>query len=378
MVAGLCVFASQAQVKIGFTAPLSGPAGAIGQDQYDGLLLALERLQGKLGGQPASVIKEDDQLKPEVGLQAARKLIDKDKVDVLVGLGYTNVFMAMMPAINQSGVIAIGTTAGPQALAGAGCKSNVFAMTGQNDGPSEAMAMYAQQKRYARTYLIAPNYQAGKEMVAAFKRHYKGVVVDEVYPQLNQADFSAEISQIQAASPDALFMFMPGGLGINFIKQMKQAGLLGKLPVMSVFTVDGTTLPALKLQAEGVMAGAMWDASLDNKESTEFEQAFQARYKRVASLYAAVGYDTANLLNAALVKTGGKVTDRSAFAAALKAAGSEFKSVRGAFRFNNNNMPIQDYHVFQVVKSGSEAAMARVATPAKVHIDAYHTQCQLK
>jgi len=171
---------------------------------------------------------------------------------------------------------------------------------------------------------------------------------------------------------------MPGGLGINFIKQMKQAGLLGKLPVMSVFTVDGTTLPALKLQAEGVMAGAMWDASLDNKESTEFEQAFQARYKRVASLYAAVGYDTANLLNAALVKTGGKVTDRSAFAAALKAAGSEFKSVRGAFRFNNNNMPIQDYHVFQVVKSGSEAAMARVATPAKVHIDAYHTQCQLK
>lgn len=369
---------AQADVKVGFTAPLSGPAGAIGQDQYDGFMLAIERLQGRFGGQRAVVVKEDDQLKPEVGLQAARKLIEKDKVDVLVGLGYTNVFMAMAPLVAQTGVVAIGTTAGPQAIAGAGCKANIFAMTGQNDGPSEALGMYAQQKRYGKTYLLAPNYQAGKEMLAAFKRHYKGAVVDEVYPPLNQSDFSAEIAQIQAANPDALFIFLPGGMGINFIKQMKQAGMLGRLPVMSVFTVDGTTLPALKQQAEGVLAGAMWDAAFESTESSAFEEAFTAKYKRLPSLYAAVGYDAGNLLNVAIGKLNGNTSDKAAFASAVKAAGSEFKSVRGSFRFNNNNMPVQDYHVYQVVKSGSGVAMAQVATPVKAHPDPYHPQCPLK
>ena len=375
---GLWIGAAHADIKVGFTAPLSGPAGAIGQDQYDGFMLAIERLQGRLGGQSAAVLKEDDQLKPEVGLQAARKLIEKEKVDVLVGLGYTNVFMAMAPLVAQSGVVAIGTNAGPQAVAGAGCKANIFAMTGQNDGPSEAMGMYAQQKRYDRTFLLAPNYQAGKEMLAGFKRHYKGSVADEVYPPLNQSDFSAEIAQIQAARPDALFIFLPGGMGINFIKQMKQAGLLGRVPVMSVFTVDGTTLPALKQQAEGVLAGAMWDAASDGKETAEFERAFAARYKRIPSLYAAVGYDAGNLLNVAIARLNGNVSDKAAFAAAVKAAGSEFRSVRGAFRFNTNNMPVQDYHVYQVVKAGADVAMVQVATPVKAHPDSYHAQCYLK
>lgn len=375
---GALACTAQAQVKIGFTAPLSGPAGAIGQDEYDGFMLAVERLQGKLGGQPVTVFKEDDQLKPEVGLQAARKLLEKDKVDALVGLGYTNVLMAMLPQITQSGVVAIATTAGPQALSGAGCKANVFSVTWQNDGPSEAMGAFTQDRGYKKVYLMAPNYQAGKEMLAAFKRSFKGKVADESYPPLNQADFSAEIAQLQAADADALFIFLPGGMGINFVKQMKQAGLLGKLPVISVFTIDGTTLPALKAQAEGVIAGAMWDAALENKDSNDFEQAFQAKYKRVASLYAAAGYDAANLLNAAITKLGGNVTDRAAFASAVKAAGSDFKSVRGSFRFNNNNMPVQDYHAFQVVKTGTDVAMKQIATPLKAHTDAYHAQCPLK
>jgi branched-chain amino acid transport system substrate-binding protein len=375
---GLCSIQAHADLKIGFTAPLSGPAGAIGQDQYDGFMLAVERLGGKLGGQSVSVIKEDDQVKPEVGLQAVRKLIEKDKVDALVGLGYTNVLMASLPQITQSGVIAIATNAGPQALSGAGCKSNVFSVTWQNEGPSEAMGAFAQDKNYKKVLLIAPNYQAGKEMLAGFKRFYKGKVADEIYTPLNQTDYSAEITQLQAADADALFVFLPGGLGINFVKQMRQAGMLGKLPVMSVFTVDATTLPALQAQAEGVIAGAMWDAALESKESNEFEQAFQAKYKRVASMYAAVGFDAANLLSVAINKLGGKVSDKAAFASAVKAAGSEFKSVRGSFQFNNNNMPVQDYHAFQVVRSGAGVAMKQVATPFKAHQDAYHAQCPMK
>ena len=249
---------------IGFMAPLSGPQALVGQDQYDGFMLAVEQLGGKLGGQAANVLKEDDQLKPEVGQQIVRKLIDKDKVDAIVGLSFSNVLMGSLPRLAESGVVAISTNAGPSPLAGTQCKANVFAMAWQNDGAAEAMGKFTQDRGIKRIYLMAPNYQAGKDMLAGFKRYYKGQVVDEVYTQVNQPDYSAEIAQLQAAKPDAVFVFYPGGMGINFVKQMNQAGLSGKVPLYSVFTVDGTTLPALGEAAAGTIGAAMYDASLDN------------------------------------------------------------------------------------------------------------------
>ncbi|MBC7204736.1 MAG: ABC transporter substrate-binding protein, partial [Pusillimonas sp.] len=235
-----CVFAASffgqqamADVKIGFTGAFSGPAAALGQDQYDGFMLAVEQNKGKLGGESVLVIREDDQVKPEIGLQAARKLIDQDKVDAIVGMGFTNVLMAMLPPIVDSGVVAIATNSGPLALSGGGCKPNVFSTAWQSDGPAEAMGVYAQKNNFNNVYLMAPNYQAGKEMLAGFKRFYKGEVVDEVYTPLSQTDFSAEITMLQASAPESVFVFYPGGLGINFIKQMRQAGMLGQVPLLS-------------------------------------------------------------------------------------------------------------------------------------------------
>jgi branched-chain amino acid transport system substrate-binding protein len=279
---------------IGLMAPLSGPQAIVGQDQVDGFMLAVEQLGGKLGGQPASVLKEDDQLKPEVGQQIVRKLIDKDKVDAIVGLSFSNVLMGSLPRLAESGVVAIATNAGPSPIAGALCKPNLFSMAWQNDGAAEAMGKFAQDRGIKRVYLMAPNYQAGKDMLAGFKRYFKGEVVDEVYTQVNQPDYSAEIAQLQAAKPDALFVFYPGGMGINFVKQMSQAGLGGKLPMYSVFTVDGTTLPSLGDTAAGVISAAMYDASLDTPENRKFVSAFEARFKRTPSLYAAAGFDAAN------------------------------------------------------------------------------------
>lgn len=376
LAAGLYGLPAQADIKVGFTGPLSGPAAALGQDQYDGFMLAIEQLQGRLGGQSVEVIREDDQVKPEVGLQAARKLIDRDKVDALVGLGYTNVLMAMLPQITQSGVVAIATNSGPLALSGQGCKPNIFSLAWQSDGPAESMGVYATEQGFKKVYLMAPNYQAGKEMLAGFKRYYKGHVQDEVYTPLNQADYSAEISQLQASGADAVFVFYPGGMGINFVKQMRQAGLLGKLPVLSVFTVDGTTLPALQGQAEGVIAGAMWDAALDDAQSNRFEEAFQAKYKRVPSLYAAAGFDAANLLDRAVARLDGKVSDKKAFAEAVKAAGAEFVSVRGPLSFNVNNMPIQNFYAFQAVKTDKGVAMKQLGTTLAAHKDAYYAECK--
>lgn len=373
--AALCASVAAHAATIGLMAPLSGPQALVGQDQVDGFMLALELLGGKLGGQPTTVLKEDDQLKPEVGQQAVRKFIDKDKVDAIVGLSFSNVLMGSLPRLAESGVVAIATNAGPSPIAGASCKANVFSVAWQNDGAAEAMGKLAQDKGVKRVYLMAPNYQAGKDMVAGFKRFFKGAVVDEVYTQVNQPDYSAELAQLQSAKPDAVFAFYPGGMGVNFVKQMNQAGLLPRLPLYSVFTVDGTTLPSLRDAAAGTVSGAMWDAALDTPENRKFVAAFEAKYKRTPSEYAATGFDAANLLDVALRKSGG---DTGKLAASVKAAGSEFKSVRGPFRFNNNNLPVQNYYAFEAVKHGGKVAIAHVATPLKDHADAYHAQCPLK
>ncbi|WP_066269925.1 ABC transporter substrate-binding protein [Hydrogenophaga palleronii] len=361
---------------IGIMAPLSGPVAVVGQDQVDGFMLAVEQLGGKLGGKPATVLKEDDQLKPEIGGQIVRKFIDKDKVDAIVGLSFSNVMMASLPRIVESGTVAIATNAGPSPLAGAGCKANVFSTAWQNDGAAEAMGKFAQEKGVKRVYLMAPNYQAGKDMLTGFKRYFKGQIVDEVYTQVNQPDYAAELAQLQGAKPDALFVFYPGGMGVNFVKQMAQAGLMKSIPLYSVFTVDGTTLPGLRDAAVGSISGAMWDAALDTPENQKFVAAFESKYKRTPSEYAATAYDAAQVLNIALAKA--KPGDNKALAAAVKAAGSELKSVRGPFAFNNNNLPVQNYYAFETIKTSNGVGGKLIATPMTRQADAYHAQCALK
>jgi len=377
--AALAAAASQAPAAtIGFLAPLSGPIAIVGQDQVDGFMLAVDQLGGKLGGQPVNVLKEDDQLKPDVGAQAVRKFIEKDKVDAIVGLSFSNVLMAALPRLAESGTVALATNAGPSPVAGAQCKPNVFSMAWQNDGAAEAMGKYAQDKGIKKVFLMAPNYQAGKDMLAGFKRMFKGTVVEELYTQVNQPDYSAELAQMQAVNPEAVFVFYPGGMGVNFVKQMRQAGLLGKMPFYSVFTIDGTTMPSLRDAAADSISGAMYDAALDTAENKKFVAAFEAKYKRLPSEYAATGYDAAQVLDVALRKVGGNTADKAAFAKAVKAAGSEFKSVRGPFKFNNNNLPIQNYYAFEVVKAGGKLVTRQVGVPLPEHTDSYHTQCALK
>lgn len=378
LAAGQFAGAAHAQVKIGFSAPLSGPVAVVGQDQYDGFMLALEQGGGKLGGQAVTVLKEDDQLKPEIGNQIARKFIDKERVHAIVGLGFSNVMMASHKVIADSGTVAIATNAGPSPVAGTLCAANVFSVAWQNDGAAESMGKFMQEKGYKRVYLMAPNYQAGKDMLQGFKRYFKGEVVDEVYTQVGQSDYSAEIAQLQSARPDAVFAFYPGGMGVNYIRQLSQAGMLAKLPNFSVFTVDGTTMPALQNAAVGTTFGAMWDAALDTPENRAFVAAFSARYKRVPSEYAATGYDAGRLLDAALRKAGAQAGDKRALAAAVKAAGSEFKSVRGPFQFNKNNMPVQNYYAFQVGSAGGQPTVKLLGTPLTAHADSYQSKCALR
>ena len=375
---GIAVGASaQAPIKIGFMAELSGPQGALGQDQYDAFMMVVERNGGKLGGVPVEIIKEDSQLKPEVANQLVDKLIEKDKVPIITGITFSNVMMAVNKKITDKEVFLIGSNAGPAPIAGAQCSPYSYVVSWQNDMQAEVVGKYATDKGYKRVIGMAPNYQAGKDFIAGFKRYYKGDLIDEIYTPLNQPDFSAELAQVAAKNPDAVYVFYPGGLGVNFVRQYKQAGLAGKVPLLSASTADGSTLPAQKEDALGVISGTFWGPDFNNPVNVKFVEDFEKKFNRIPSQYAAQSYDAALLLDSAIAKVKGNVADKKAFQAALKAA--DFKSVRGNFKFNNNNFPIQDMYVFEVAKDAKgRVNLKTIGAPLKDHKDAYFAQCQLK
>lgn len=363
-----------AEVKIGFLATLSGNGAALGQDMIDGFQLALDERGGKLGGQTIKLLMEDDQLKPDVGVQAVQKFLEKEKVDLVAGVTFSNVMMAIAKPLADADMTFVGSNAGPAPLAGKQCSKGFFFASWQNDQQAEVLGQYATDKSFKKIYILAPNYQSGRDQVVGFKRFYKGTVVGEVYTQLNQPDYSAELAQLQATAPDAVYAFFPGGMGVNFIKQFRQAGLLGKVPLLTVSTVDGTQLPALKDLAVGVHAGSFWGPDFQNATSKAFTAAFEKKYGRIPSQYAAQSYDSALLIDSALKKTGGNVADKKAFRNALRAA--DHASLRGAYKFSANGFPVQDFHVFDVVKGvDGRVTLKTVATPLKAHRDAYVGEC---
>lgn len=367
---------AQAQVKIGLITTLSGGGAALGQDQRDGFMLAVEQNGGKLGGKDVEVIIEDDQLKPEVGVQLARKLVNNDKVDFVTGIIFSNVMMAARTPILDSKTFLIGSNAGPSPMSGAECSPYFFSTSWNNDQLHEGGGQIATTAGYKKMYIMAPNYQAGKDALQGFKRFYNGEVIDEVYTQIGQMDYSVEIAQLQQANPDAVYVFYPGGMGVNFVKQYRQAGLLGKVPLISASTVDGSTLPALQDIALGVITHAPYAPNLDNAQNKQFVEAFEKKYNRPPSLYAAQSYDAANLIASAIKKLDGNMQDKEAVRKALEAA--DFESVRGAFSFNTNHFPITDWYRVEVVKGDDgKAQLAATGVVFEGHKDAYYEQCKM-
>lgn len=369
--------ANAQSVKVGVMLTLSGPAAVLGQHARDGFNLGVKHLGGKLGGLDAEVVVVDDELKPDVGVQRVQALLERDKVDVVVGVIFSNVMMAIAKPVFDAQIPLISPNAGPSPLAGKGCSPWFFSTAWQNDQNHEVMGKHAQDEGYKKIVLIAPNYQAGKDSMAGFKRHYKGEVVEEIFNQVNQLDFAAEIARIAAAKPDAVFAFEPGGMGVNFVRQYAQAGLSGKIPLLSAFTVDETTMVATQDAALGMVSGSHWAHNLDNPANKKFIADFEAAYKYVPAQYASQGYDAALLIDAAIKAVGGKIQDKQAFRDAIKNA--KFTSTRGDFKFSNNGFPIQDFYVVKAVKRADGKFVTE--TVKKVFDDfgdAYAKDCPLK
>jgi len=359
---------ASAETKIGMITTLSGGGAGLGIDVRDGFILAVKQS----GRDDIEVVIEDDQRKPDIAVQLADKMIQSEKVDIMTGIIWSNLAMAVVPSVVSQGVFYLSPNAGPSALAGEGCHRNYFNVAWQNDNLHEAAGAYANGVGYGNSFILAPNYPAGKDALTGYKRFFEGELAGEVYTQLGQTDYAAEIAQIRASGADSVFFFLPGGMGISFLKQYADSGV--DLPVVGpAFSFDQGILQAVGGAALGVVNTSQWNKDIDNATNAAFVESFQAEYGRLPSLYASQGFDTANLILSAL--DGVSVDDADAFRAALRAA--EFDSTRGDFAFGPNHHPVQTIYAREVVEEGDVFTNRILGVALENHSDAYADDCKM-
>ena len=369
---------ARTSVKVGFLSTLSGPGAGLGVDIRDGFNLAMKHLNGKLGGLPAEIIVADDQQKPEVAQQTTEKFLKRDKVDFMTGIVFSNLMLAVGQPVFDSKTFYISANAGPSQYAGEQCNPYFFNVAWQNDNLHEAVGKTVQDKGFKNVVLVAPNYPGGKDAMVGFKRFYKGKVAEEVYTKLGQLDYAAELAQIRSLKPDAVFFFLPGGMGINFVKQFVAAGLSRDTQLFAPgFSADEDVIKAVGTPMLGMFNSSHWAHDMDNAENKRFVADFQKDYGRLPSLYASQGYDAALLIDAAVRDTKGKLDDKDAVKKALEA--KRFKSVRGDFKFNINHYPVQNYYLRVIGKDAQGRITNKsLGTVFTNHADAYVAQCKMK
>ena len=367
--------ADQTKLRLGMMVTLSGSSSVLGTQTRDGFQLALNQLGGRLGGREVELFLVDDELKPDIAVQRLQGLLARDQVELVVGPIFSNILQAIHKPVIDSGRILISPNAGPSLYAGAQCSPYFSVVSYQNDQAHEVMGRYAESKNYRRIAVIMPNYQAGKDAVAGFRRAFRGEISDEIYVPMTQLDFSADLARLAANKPDAVFTFMPGGMGVALVKQYAQAGLASRIPFLSTFTFDEATLPAQQEAALGLTGSTSWSPSLDNPANKAFVAAYEAAYHSVPSAYAMQGYDTAMLIHSALQKTAGDTQDRDRLAAAIRKA--DFTSLRGSFRFNVNGYPIQDFYQVRAIKRPDGKFQTEIVDKILTdYADAYAKDCR--
>ena len=357
-----------ADVKIGMITTLSGGGAGLGIDVRDGFMLAI----AQSGRNDIDVVIEDDQRKPDIAVQLSDKMIQSERVDIMTGIIWSNLAMAVVPAVTNQNVFYLSPNAGPSLLAGRGCHENYFNVAWQNDNLHEAAGAYANNAGYKNSFIMAPNYPAGQDALTGYKRFHTGDLAGEVFTKLGQTDYAAEIAQIRASGADSVYFFLPGGMGISFLKQYADSGI--DIPVVGpAFSFDQGILQAVGAAALGVVNTSQWNKDIDNPTNAAFVETFQAAYGRLPSLYASQGFDTANLLISALETA--HPSDADSFRDALRAA--NFDSTRGTFAFGPNHHPIQTIYAREVIQEGDVFTNKIIGVAFENHSDAYAGDCKM-
>jgi len=367
--------AQQKTVKIGFVGTFSGPAAALGNDMRNSFEVGLDQHGRKLGGLPVEVIYEDDQIKPEVGVQKVQKLIESDKVDFLVGFIWSNVLLASLKPAVDSKTFLITTNAGPSQIAGEQCSPYVFSTSWVNDQRPAAVGAYL-TKKFKTLFTIAPNYAAGRDQIDGLSSGYKGTFVGKEFTRWpDQLDFSAELSKARAAKPDAIFAFYPGAAGTQFLTQYMQAGLKGQIPLYTSSVVDEMSLPHQKEIALGVWGVSQWGFDMDNPANKKYVADYKAKTKTYPSMYGAQTYDAVGLIDSAIKAVHGDLTKKDDMRHAMEKA--DFQSVRGPFKYGKNHIPVQNFYLQSAEKLPDGWAMKTGEQIAAADADKYVDKCNM-
>ncbi len=373
---GMGSMASAEDLKIGLVVTLSGPPAVLGRQIEDAFNLAVEDMDGKVGGLDTQVIVVDSELKPDVALTRVKGLLERDEVDFVVGTVFSNVLGAIFKPITRSETFLISPNAGPSTLAGKNCNPYFFSTSYQNNQNFEVLGKYAQEQGIRSVFMMVPNYQAGRDAVEGFKKYYTGDITNEVFTPLGHKDFSAEIAQMSTSNAEALFTFMPGGMGVRFVKQFRDSGLADKMKFLSSFTVDEATLPAQKDAALGFFGATTWAPNLDLPQSKAFVASFEKKYGYIPGGFAMQAYDAALLIDSAVRAVGGDMSNKDAVRKALEAA--DFKSLRGKFSFNNNHFPIQDFYLLRVAQRQDGKYWTEIDTKVfEGYKDSFASECKM-
>ncbi|GIL04548.1 ABC transporter substrate-binding protein [Betaproteobacteria bacterium PRO7] len=370
--------ASAQTIKVGIAQDLTGPFAALGAEARDGFNLGIKQLGGKLGGFDAEFIAQDMGGNPDNARQLVERFVKRERIDFFTGPIGSNVALAVGPALFAEKVFYLSNNAGPSQFAGSQCNPYFFGTAWQNDAYHEAAGRFAATRDFKKVAIMAPNYPAGQDALNGFKRGFGKPVAAEIYTKLGQLDYAAELAQLRAQAPDALFIFLPGGMGINFIKQFVGAGLSKTTQIIGPgFSADQDVIRAVGEPMLGMFNTAHWNHDFDNPVSKAFVEAFRKEYGRTPSIYAAQAYDVIQMLDAAVREVKGKVADKDAVRAALKKA--NFKSVRGPFKFGHNQYPVQDYYLRVVSKdTNGEISNKTLNKAVAGYADPYVAQCAMK
>ena len=365
------------QIKVGFITTYSGTEAAYGEMEINGFKLALKHLGDKLGGLPVTIVTGDDENKTDTAIQQASKMVERDHVDFITGPALTTTVLGVEKVTREAKIPYLSGGPGPSQLAGKQCDPWFFGVGWQNDALSEVMGQYMTDKKIDDVYLIAPQMAAGRDMLAGFKRYYKGRIDDEKYTQMTQLDFAAEIADIAAAKPKAVYFFYPGGMGANFIQQWNQAGMKDKIPLYTMNSLDQASLPALGDMAVGIPVGGQWAETIDTPENRKFVDDYVATYKKLPSSQAAASYTVAMLVDAAVRSINGHIEDKDAFRKAILNA--HITTLTGQpFRFGPNQMPVENYYVATIQKNANGAdTMADPKLVFTEHRDNYVGACKM-
>ncbi|MEX3007820.1 ABC transporter substrate-binding protein [Hoeflea sp. TYP-13] len=372
----LATTARAEDLKIGLVVTLSGPPAVLGKQIEDAFKLAVDDMGGKVGGLDTELFVVDSELKPDVALTRVKGLLERDEVDFVVGTVFSNVLGAIFKPVTRSETFLISPNAGPSTLAGKNCSPYFFSTSYQNNQNFEVLGQHAQEQGIKSVFMMAPNYQAGRDAMNGFKKYYKGEITNEVFTPLGHKDFSAEIAQMSTSDAEALFTFMPGGMGVRFVKQFRDAGLADKMKFLSAFTVDEATLPAQKDAALGFFGATTWAPNLDLPQSEAFVAAFEGKYGYIPGGFAMQAYDAALLIDSAVRAVGGDLSDKDALRKALEAA--DFQSLRGKFSFNNNHFPVQDFYLLRVAQRDDGKYWTEIDTKVfEDYTDSFASECKM-